>query len=203
MNLTKSRSPLRIKAADIAADGTFFGYGSVFNVVDSGGDLIRPGAFSESLSRHAENGTRAKLLWQHYHDKPIGSWVEMREDDHGLLCRGKLLIDDVEKAREAYALMKAGELDGLSIGYECTEWDSVRSDELSTKYGIGQIGSYAVGQNSVRVLKTVDLWEVSVVTFPMNEAARVEAVKRHAAPAIPDLSRIAAALDRRQAILSA
>jgi HK97 family phage prohead protease len=190
------RSPLRIKAGDIAEDGSFAGYGSVFNVVDSGGDIIVSGAFAASLQRHAQAGTRPKMLWQHCHDQPIGSWLEMREDDHGLWCRGKLLTD-VQQAREAYVLMKAGELDGLSIGYETLEWEPARADEMAAKYGYGGEVGYGMPAGQVRVLKQVELWEVSPVTFPMNEAARVETVKRRQDAAHPDMTPILAALERR------
>lgn len=197
-HLAHTRSPLRIKAADLQADGSFCGYGSVFNVVDAGGDMIMPGAFIESLKRHAAAGTRPKGLWQHEHDHPILSWKEIGEDDHGLWCSGQLILE-VGKAKEAHALMKAGELDGLSIGYECNEWEFCRSDELATKYG-GMAVGYGTPAGQVRVMKCIDLWEVSLVTFPMNEAARVESVKR--APAALDLSPIVAALDRRQRLFA-
>lgn len=197
MNLKHLRSPLRVKATDIGEDGVFSGYGSVFNTVDSGGDYIINGAFAETLAQHANDNTRAKLLWQHRHEEPIGSWIEMREDDHGLYCKGRLLLD-VAKAREAYALLKAGELDGLSIGYECQQWEFAQPDELQSKYGY--VGMH-MQAGSVRVLKQIDLWEVSLVTFPMNAAARVDAVK--AVPRVLDLTPISEALARRGRVLAA
>lgn len=201
----KLRSPLRIKASDIGADGSFAGYGSVFNVIDSGGDMMAPGSFAASLQRHAQAGTRPKMLWQHDHCQPIGSWLEMREDDHGLWCKGQLLLD-VQQAREAYTLMKAGELDGLSIGYEVDDYVNVRADEIGAKYGCHPTGGYApAGQ--VRVLRAVGLWEVSPVTFPMCDPARIETVKttgngqqatgNRSTARGPDLTPILAALERR------
>ncbi len=198
MNLKQLRSPLKIKAGDIADDGTFTGYGSVFNVVDNGGDMIVPGAFAASLERHKSAGTRPKMLWQHDSYRPIGSWLEMTEDDHGLRCKGRLLLD-VEQAREAYALMKAGELDGLSIGYECTEWEHATADSLQAKYGY--YGECYGAIDHVRVLKAVELWEISPVTFPMCEQARVETVKQRSRSVL-DLTPISEALARRGALLA-
>lgn len=198
MTLALSRRATRfaVKAADVAADGTFTGYGSVFGNVDSGGDMIVKGAFAASLAAHKAAGTRPKLLWQHDTCAPVGTWLELAEDDTGLVCRGRLLIDDVEKAREAYALMKAGELDGLSIGYDCTEWEHCAGDDMKYREAYPTMGGMPMA-GQVRILKTINLWEISLVTFPMNEAARVETVKT-ARPAVLDLAAISAALDRRE-----
>ena len=192
-SISRLRSPLRVKSDSIGADGTFSGYGSVANLVDSGADVVARGAFAATLKRHAENGTRPKLLSQHCAEHPIGTWLEMREDDYGLFCRGRLILD-VEKGRETYALMKAGELDGLSIGYEVVSWENASPADLDTKYGIP--AGYAMPSGMVRVLKQIELWEVSVVTFPMQQAARVESVKNAVRPAL-DLTPISAALERR------
>jgi len=100
------------------------------------------------------------MLWQHKHDEPIGVWTEMAEDDHGLLVKGKLLIDDDPLAKRAYAHLKAGSVRGLSIGYSVPKGGGEWDDEA---------GVYR--------LKNVKLWETSLVTFPANEAAQVETVK--------------------------
>lgn len=134
-------------------EGTFAGYASVFDVVDQGMDIVAPGAFGKSLS----SGRKVKMLWQHDAGKVIGVWDEMREDDRGLYVKGRLL-KDVALGREAIALMRAGAIDSMSIGY--------RTIEATPEAG-----------GRIRKLTEVDLFEVSVVTFPMNEQARVTDVK--------------------------
>lgn len=198
---TASRRPtFRFKAAEVNEDGTFAGYGSVFGVVDSYGDIVLPGAFQTSLDRHRADGTRPKGLWQHDSNHPILSWQELREDDHGLYCKGSLILD-VEKARETHALMKAGELDGLSIGYEVTAISYARPDEIEGKFGItlDPMPTNAGGQ--FRIIEAVDLWEISVVTFPACAPARIDTVKQ-TAPPVRDLSKLAAALERRGRLLT-
>src|SRR3712207_5134702 len=96
--------------------GTFTGYASVFAVRDSYGDIVQPGAFAASLAAHEAAGTTPLLLWQHRVDAPIGTWTELREDAHGLRVTGRLVLDTPEGAK-AYALLKAGALNGLSIGF--------------------------------------------------------------------------------------
>jgi uncharacterized protein len=134
-------------------DGTFEGYASVFDVVDQGMDVVAKGAFTKSLG----SGRKVKMLWQHDSGKVIGVWDEMREDERGLYVKGRLL-KDVTLGREAMALMRAGAIDSMSIGYRTIE-------------AVPEAGG------RVRKLTEVDLFEVSVVTFPMNEAARVTDVK--------------------------
>jgi len=169
---------IRLKAEDVAEDGTFTGYGSVFNVEDRGSDIVMPGAFKASLAEHKRNGTTPKLLWQHDPGEPIGIWLEMKEDSRGLWCRGQLLTE-FERGRQAHVLMKRGALDGLSIGYDCRVWEMDESVETA---GVGPyggpipMGGYCA--NGIRRLKEIDLWEVSIVTFPMCVEARVETVKR-------------------------
>lgn len=150
---------LSIKAADVADDGTFTGYGSVFGGdPDSYGEIVSKGAFIESLAELAAKERIVPVLWQHRSAEPIGVYDEIAEDEHGLKVKGRLLINDVAQAREAYALLKAGAVTGLSIGY----W--VRQAAYDEKTGI-------------RTLIKLDLVEVSLVTFPAKDDARVEAVK--------------------------
>lgn len=134
-------------------DGIFEGYASVFDVVDQEMDVVAKGAFRKSLG----SGRKVKMLWQHDPTKVIGVWDEMREDDRGLYVKGRLL-KDVSLGREAMALMRAGAIDSMSIGY--------RTIEAMPEAG-----------GRVRKLLELDLFEVSVVTFPMNESARVTDVK--------------------------
>ncbi|MBS0237300.1 MAG: HK97 family phage prohead protease [Proteobacteria bacterium] len=144
--------PLEAKSLD---DGVFEGYASLFNREDLGHDVIAPGAFRESLA--GRGAARIKMLFQHDPAEPIGVWDEIREDARGLYVRGRLMTA-VSKAREVLVLMRAGALDGLSIGFKTVK---ARRDAAS----------------GVRRLEKVDLWEISVVTFPMLPGARVESVK--------------------------
>ena len=146
---------LQIKAA--GDDGTVEGYGSVFGVRDNYDDVISKGAFVQSLKDHRAAGTMPAMLWQHDADKPIGVWTEMVEDEKGLRIKGQLAMETV-KGKEAHALLKMGALNGLSIGFMSKEWSYDRETE-------------------VRTLTAIDLWEVSLVTFPANEKARVTNVK--------------------------
>ena len=146
---------LQIKAT--GDDGTVEGYGSVFGVRDNYDDVIAKGAFIQSLKDHKAAGTMPAMLWQHDADKPIGVWTEMVEDEKGLRIKGQLAMETV-KGKEAHALLKMGALNGLSIGFMSKEWSYDRETE-------------------VRTLTAIDLWEVSLVTFPANEKARVTNVK--------------------------
>ncbi|MBV0891931.1 HK97 family phage prohead protease [Paracoccus sp. Z118] len=128
------------------------GYASLFGVADQGGDVVMPGAYAASLARLAAQGGKVRMLWQHDPLRPIGVWEEIREDGRGLWVRGRLLAE-VAQAREAAALVEAGAIDGLSIGYR-----TVRAERD------------AEGR---RRLAEVELWEVSLVTFPMLPEAKV------------------------------
>ncbi len=136
-------------------DGTFAGYAAVFDVIDSQNDAILRGAFLRTLRNGTDN---IKLLWQHKVDEPIGYFSKIFEDARGLYVEGNLLLD-IQRAREAYALLKSGAISGMSIGYSVAVADY---DEI-------------VG---VRMLLDVDLFEVSLVTFPANESATVTSVKK-------------------------
>lgn len=144
-----------IKAVN--ADGTVEGYGSVFGVKDSYADVIQKGAFGQSIKTHREAKSMPALLWQHDASQPIGIWTEMSEDDNGLKLKGKLAMDTV-KGKEAHALLKMGAINGLSIGFMTKQ---SKFDE----------------KTEIRTLTEVELWEVSLVTFPANTKARVTNVK--------------------------
>ena len=144
-----------VKPAEVSLSGEFEGYASLFNMVDLGGDVVERGAFRDTLA--ARGAANIKMLWQHDQSEPIGTWLSMREDSRGLLVRGKLDLA-VARAREALALLKSGALDGLSIGFRT---------EKATK-------DAATGH---RLLRKIDLWEISLVTFPMAPRARVTSVK--------------------------
>jgi len=142
----------------VSDSGEFEGYGSVFGVKDSYSDIIVPGAFQKSLAAWQEKGRMPALLWQHNMSEPIGIYTEMREDETGLFLKGRLLIDDDPLAKRAHAHMKAGSLSGLSIGYVLNDYDYDN-------------------QKDAFILKDIDLWEVSLVTFPANDEARISNVK--------------------------
>ena len=134
-------------------DGTIIeGYASLFDRPDRGGDIVERGAFSKSLKALKSQARTVKMLWQHDPSQPIGLWEEIAEDARGLKVRGRILTN-VVKGREAAALVAAGAIDGLSIGYRTRR---------SSKDKQGR-----------RVLKELELWEVSIVTFPMLPDARL------------------------------
>jgi HK97 family phage prohead protease len=139
----------------IDADGTVEGYASVFGEIDQARDRVMRGAFAETLRLRGVR--RIPMLFQHDPSEPIGVWLELREDHRGLYARGRL-IPEVVRARELHALLKAGAIDGLSIGFRTVK---------------GRIDP----KTRIRSLLAVDLWEISIVTFPLLAGARVRAVK--------------------------
>lgn len=145
-----------LRLEDVKGDGRFSGYASLFGAVDLGRDMIERGAFAASLKERGAAGVR--MLFQHDPAEPIGAWSVIREDDKGLYVEGRLATG-VARAREVLDLMKAGALDGLSIGFRTVK---ARTD----------------GKGGVRRILQADLWEISIVTFPMLPGARVTNVKR-------------------------
>jgi len=138
--------------------GVFEGLASTFGQPDLVGDVIQPGAFRAGMARPAA----VKMLWQHDPRAPIGVWERIEETEAGLQVKGRLVLE-VQKAREALALLRVGAVDALSIGFSVPKGGAVLDRE-----------------RGVRRLRHVDLWEVSVVTFPANPKARVSRVKQHA-----------------------
>lgn len=155
---TKQRLDFGLKIKSVDDAGEFSGYGSVFGNKDSWGDIIIKGAFAKTLSAWEARGALPVMLWQHKMHEPIGVFTKMEEDDNGLYVEGRLLIDDDPLAKRAHAHLKAGSISGMSIGYMC--------DDLE----------YSKEQDAY-ILKQIDLYEVSLVTMPANEEARVENVK--------------------------
>jgi HK97 family phage prohead protease len=139
----------------LGVDGRFAGYASVFNLVDRQRDVLLRGAFAETLKGRMRE---IKFLWQHNMAEPIGIFTDIFEDERGLYVEGRLLLE-VARASEAYALLKAGAIGGLSIGYS------------PLRYTIDP-------DTGVRLLSQVELWEVSLVTFPANQAATVTVLKQ-------------------------
>jgi HK97 family phage prohead protease len=153
----------------LGQDGAIEGYASLFGEIDQARDMVMPGAFAQTLKQRGLR--KIPMLFQHDPSEPVGVWLEIAEDFRGLKARGRL-IPDVLRARELLSLLKAGAIDGLSIGYR-----TVR----------GQIDP----KTRVRRLYQVDLWEISIVTFPLLNGARVSAVKDVA----PKQSRLRAAAE--------
>jgi len=156
--------------------GRIKGYASRFGEPDQSGDLVMPGAFTTSLERLRNSGRTVKLLWQHDPAQPIGIWNKVLENDTGLWVTGEVLTD-LEKGREAAILMKAGAIDGLSIGYRVIRAEPNR-------------------ETGGRLLHEIDLWEVSLVTFPMLPTARanLETPPAEVTPADDIATALAAAL---------
>ena len=148
MDITRPR-------AAIDADGTVEGYASLFGEVDQARDMVMPGAFAASL--RSRGLRRIPMLFQHDPAEPVGIWLQLREDLRGLHVRGRL-IPEVKRARELLALMRAGAADGLSIGFRTVK---------------GRVDP----RTRIRKLDQIDLWEISIVTFPLLPGARVRAVK--------------------------
>ncbi|WP_164272480.1 HK97 family phage prohead protease [Stenotrophomonas sp. B1-1] len=178
--MNRKNAALKIRDFDLSVkavsdDGLFSGYGSVFGTVDSYREVVAPGAFSESLAEIKAKGRPVPVLWQHRSGEPIGVYTSLVEDAHGLKVEGQLIIDGVARAKEAHALMKAGAVSGLSIGYY------VREDSWDEK-------------ERVRTLKKVELVEISLVTFPANDDARIDAIKSKLAhgslPTMPEFEQI-------------
>lgn len=150
----------RLEVKEITEAGEFAGYASVFNVKDSQGDVVLPGAFKKTLKNWAKQKRFPPMLWQHIAEEPIGVYKTMSEDEHGLYVEGRILREAGATERRAYEHLRAGTIDGLSIGYTLPS-NSVEFDD----------------EQGVYLLKEIDLWEVSLVTFPANPEATVDAVK--------------------------
>ena len=158
------KANFEVKSID--EEGVFEGYASIFDVVDTQNDVITKGAFSRSL----REGADVKLLWQHKIEEPIGNFIQLTEDSRGLFVKGKLLLS-LQKAREAYELLKTGAIAGMSIGYSVAkaEYDDI---------------------NNIRVISDLDLFEVSLVTFPANEKALITSVKTGAPETIREFEKM-------------
>ena len=140
----------------LSPDGTIEGYASLFGAIDQARDMVMPGAFAETLKQRGIR--RVPMLFQHDPAEPVGIWLDLKEDFRGLYARGRL-IPDVARGRELLALLRSGAIDGLSIGYRSVR---ARIDP----------------RTRIRALHQVDLWEISIVTFPLLDGARVSAVKQ-------------------------
>jgi len=149
------KGSISLDIKEVSEEGVFEGYASKFGEMDQGQDVVVRGAFSKTLKSRSPR--RIKMLWQHDPSSPVGTWEDLQEDNVGLRVRGRLLTS-LEKGREAYELMKAGILDGLSIGYRTIK--ATRDERTGS-----------------RELKELELWEISLVTFPMLQSAMIDTVK--------------------------
>ncbi|QWL58216.1 HK97 family phage prohead protease [Aeromonas jandaei] len=150
---------LRVKLNSFSEseEGVFEAYGNVKWVVDSYREVAVDGAFKKSIARHKSEGTMPKMLWNHNPDIVIGKWIDMEEDEIGLKVKGQLALN-TQKGRETYELLKMGALDSLSIGFTAPK----------ESYG---------AKDNVTYLEEIDLYEVSVVTFPANKESIVTSIK--------------------------
>lgn len=160
MKNQKLHFPFEIKSTSVSEDNGinyayFEGYGAVFGNTDSYNDIIMRGAFKNTLGKR-----KVKMLWQHNWDDVIGSFVDLKEDDAGLYVKGRINLG-VEKGKEAYALIKSGDMDGLSIGYSTIVSEIDDSEE----------------DKRCRRLKEIELYEISIVTMPANELSTIGNVK--------------------------
>ncbi len=149
-----SRGAMKLVPA-LAGSGVFSGYASLFGKRDQQGDIVLPGAFAASLKKRGVDGIR--MLFQHNPAEPVGTWIELRETVRGLYVLGRL-DKNVQRGRELLSLLENGGLDGLSIGFKTIR---ARNNRIL----------------NARELVEIDLWEISLVTFPMLDGARVSAVK--------------------------
>jgi HK97 family phage prohead protease len=145
------------KGLDTDDDGSFEGYASVFGNKDLGNDVIKKGAFADSIKY--KKPKQIKLLYQHKTDEPIGVIDSLEEDSRGLKIKGRLAMG-TQKGKEVFELMKMGALDSMSIGYRLSPDDYKYNDKLKK-----------------RTISRVDLMEISMVTFPMNPKAKITKVK--------------------------
>jgi len=137
------------------ANREFEGRGSVFRNVDLGGDIVAPGAFKRSLSQHRKSGSLPQMFWSHDPSRVPGKWLDMREEDDGLHVKG--VLADTPLGNEVHTLLKMEAVRGLSIGYQTMNADYDKEGN--------------------RIIKEADLWEVSVVSLPMNPLAQIMHVK--------------------------
>lgn len=155
--MMKKALKLDLKYFDEDGTGTFEGYGSTFDNMDRVGDVVEQGAFARSLENHRKTGTAPAMLLHHDMSRPIGKWLEFEEDSKGLYVKGKL-TRGVRDADEAYALLKDGVIESLSIGYIV---EKETYDHFSGKNHLNEIA----------------LHEISLVTIPANQQAMISSVK--------------------------
>jgi HK97 family phage prohead protease len=153
--LARQNAPALIESLK---NGEFEGYASLFSVADGAGDIVAPGAFAQSLRHRPPD--RVRMLYQHHAHQPLGVWEAIVEDGRGLYVRGRLNLE-VEQARDVASFIRQGALNGLSIGF--------RALRARREKGTGR-----------RLLTEIDLWEISIVTFPLLPGSEITAIGRKA-----------------------
>lgn len=156
---------------EVDEEGHFSGYASVYNVIDAYREVVAPGAFANTLRKWASRGRLPPALWQHRSAEPVGPFTKMVEDERGLYTEGQLLVKEIQRAREARALMQTKTVDGMSIGFNSIVEEYDKSTNLVT-------------------LKEIDLWEVSIVTFPANSESLITEVRSMFANGAPSLKEV-------------
>ena len=151
MQTRREKSRLGQPLSACSGTGVFVGYASLFGERDSSGDVVMKGAFAQSLRRRPARDVR--MLFQHDPAEPVGTWLEMHETERGLHVMGRLDCN-VQRARELLSLLESRGLDGLSIGFKT-------------------IAASRDKKTATRRINQVDLWEISLVTFPMQRGARI------------------------------
>ncbi len=154
MNVEYITVPLEIKTLE---SGQFEGYGSTFGNVDLGGDAVMKGAFKDSLDRWRKEGEWPQLFWMHRPDQIPGVWLDMQEDSKGLKVKGEVIETTI--GRDLQVMLRRKAVRALSIGFSL---DDPEDYEF---------------RDGVRLLKRINLWEVSPVSMPMNPKAKINAVK--------------------------
>lgn len=161
LSFKAAHGEIEFKAAgDDEPEGTIYGYGSKFGLVDSYGEAVQKGAFRKSLAAWRKSKRPIPMLWQHNSNQPIGAWHSYEEDDTGLLLKGLINVETT-RGHDAWSDVKAQAVGGLSIGYK-----EVRADPFTWE-----------PTETPRRLFEVDLREVSVVTFPALKEAQIDKVK--------------------------
>ncbi len=153
--LEHKTAPLSFALKALGDQGEFEGYALTYGNKDDGGDICIKGCATSSLRKRPAN--KVKMLWQHDPLHVIGKWNDLVDDEKGLLAKGQLFMD-VQKAREVFAILKGGGIDGLSIGYRAEDHEYDKATDA-------------------RLLKQIDVLEISVVTFAMNPEATITMVK--------------------------
>lgn len=174
--LATRRAAVRFAPQAVTDAGEISGYGSIFGAVDTYGSIMMPGCFANSIARHKADGTMPKGLWQHDADFPILAWTAISEDEVGLRCDGRLILE-VEKAREAHALAKANAIDGLSIGFEYVEKEDVSPEDAAARGLVLDASLVNPETGLFELVHDVDLWEISIVTFNSCPEALIDEVR--------------------------
>lgn len=157
--MKKITVPFEVK--QLTEDDGFFvfeGFASTFGNIDRGDDLIEFGAFSKTVSELMSSQKRSKLpvLWQHDQTMPIGGFTELRETQEGLFVKGRLPKSDTFVSGRVIPQMEVGSIGSMSIGYSALK---------------------SIARGAIRVLQEIKLWEISLVTVPMNPLAEVTGFK--------------------------